>query len=124
MECYLISMHRLMHVLFVLAFAATSAVAAPLAVCQHADANAHAAALASSDASLGMAAQIEDRADAALEKRAPVAEVGAGTLAPVILPNIYSAMPRLMAQAIDWFADPPAELVGRSVLPLLSPPLN
>jgi hypothetical protein len=123
-KCYLISMRRLMHILFVLAFAVTSAVAAPLAVCQHAGANAHAAALASSDASIVMAAQIEDSADAALEKRTPVAEVGAGTLAAVILPNIYSATPRLMAQATRWFADPPAELAGRSILPLLNPPLN
>ena len=117
-------MSRVTHILFVLAFTLTSAIAAPFAVCQHADAREHAAALASSDVSGAVAAQVEDSAEAAAEKRGSLAEAAAGVLTPVMLPKIYPAMPGRLAQVVDWFADPPAELAGRSVLPLLTPPLT
>lgn len=113
-----------MQILFVLAFALTSAIAAPFAMCQHADARAHAAALTSGDKSEVLSAQIEDSADAALEEQASLAEAAAGVLAAVLLPETAPSAFELGARGVAWLSAAPAKMVGRALRPLLTPPLR
>lgn len=117
-------MGRLMHFLFVLAFAATSAVATPFAVCQHADAKAHSVALASSDTAEAMVAQLEDSADSVAKKQGSTADTAGGALAPAMLPRGAWMAPRMASLSIGWFGDAPTSLIGRASPPLLDPPLN
>ncbi|WP_041390213.1 hypothetical protein [Sphingobium chlorophenolicum] len=117
-------MRALLQILFVLSFAASSAFAAPFVVCQHADTKAHAAALASDDSSEVLAAEVEENAEAAAEKRGSVIDTAAGTLAAVLLPNAHLVALRLVSQPKGWFPTDPALLIGWTAPPLLDPPLR
>ena len=93
------------------------------ALCQHADARAHAAALNSSDASMAAAASSEDSAAAAVGKDGALATAAAVSVASFILPADPIRFPTQLAGATEPFVRDAARLSGRSSPPLLEPPL-
>lgn len=113
-------MSRVLHILLFVAFAVTNVAAAPMAFCQHVDATAHSAALNSDDAATSADAHAEDAAGAV--GKGALAEVAASVTAAV-LPATGPALGRADAEPSVWFADRAASLVGRTLTPLLDPPL-
>lgn len=114
-------MVRVLHILLFVAFAVTNAAAAPMAFCQHVDATAHSAALNSDDAATSADAHAEDAAGA-VGKGGALAEVAA-SVAAAVLPATGPALGQADAEPSVWFADRAASMVGRTLTPLLDPPL-
>ncbi|WP_326525466.1 hypothetical protein [Sphingomonas sp.] len=117
-------MHRASHIFLVIAFVVSGVFAAPFSVCRHADAQAHAMALASTDASEALVAQLENEADAAAKKHGSLADFAAATLSAILVPNDQALATRAITRAVAWFVAAPASLIGRSSPPLLEPPLG
>lgn len=115
-------MQRLLILILTVMFAATSAFATPMAVCQHADAHAHAMALRSTDSIAAAQAQGEEIAQTAAKAHA-MANATASALAGAILP----AGPALLSQHADATLAPwPSDerlLTGRTDTPASPPPL-
>jgi hypothetical protein len=117
------TMQRLLLLLVMLAFGLTQAAAAPMAVCQHSDADAHAAALESDDAETAAAASHEEDAASAAGKRGVPTDAGGSAIGSIILPT---------GPAVPAAGEPagaprrPSEVLlpsGRVIAPLLDPPL-
>ncbi|WP_120717256.1 hypothetical protein [Tsuneonella amylolytica] len=115
-------MRRLFLFVMMLAFGMTQVAAAPLSVCRHADAKAHEAALTSSDDIVSASAQAEEAAASVAEKKGHAAD-GSVNLGNMLLPDL----PVIAAVGIEDRAQPaPADgavLTGRTISPLLNPPL-
>lgn len=116
-------MHRLLALLIMFAFGVTQSVAAPMAVCQHFDAAGHAAALSSSDSATAAAAHGEETAAAAAEKQGAIADAGAGGAHSVLMPGTPPLPDPRDATAPRWRPGDASGLAGRSIPPLLDPPL-
>lgn len=116
-------MRRLLILLFMLAVGLTNAAAAPLALCQHSSAASHVAALESTDASTAAAAHSEEAAAAAAEKQGSLADVAASALSGVLLPGGMILPSISEATALPWRPAESGQLTGRTVAPLLDPPL-
>jgi hypothetical protein len=106
--------------MLVLTIANGPAVAA--AICQHTDGGAHTAALQSADENVSAAAMDEESASKSLSSKAAIGDAAGTLLTGGILPH----QPVLLAQgasSIRSDAATPQKLEGRSVSPLLEPPL-
>jgi hypothetical protein len=116
-------MPRLLLLLLLLAFGVSNAVAAPLALCQHSSAGAHAAALESPDAATSASAHAEDAAAAASGKEGALAHVAATALGGMLLPG-GPALPHVIDTAmLPWPTEASARIRSRTLAPLLDPPL-
>lgn len=117
-------MPRLLLLLFLLAFGISNAVAAPLALCRHSSASAHAAALESSDLSVSSAAHNEESAASASEKEGALGHVAATALGGSLLPD-GPTLPSIRETAmIAWPVSDAQMFRSRTVAPLLDPPLG
>lgn len=116
-------MHRLTTLLILFAFVFTNGPAIASAMCQHGSANAHQAALLNSDADVSIVAQDEESAARSASKTGILADAAAPLLSGFILPaDPVSLAPRPAGPKISH-ASNSAGLQGRSVPPLLEPPL-
>lgn len=122
-ECYLMTMARLLTLLIMFAFVCTNGPAVAMAICEHEDARAHAAALRSSEASVSLLAQSEETAAKTASTQGMLSDAATTLLAGYILPTeAYSFAPRFIDR-VSRHAFNPAGLGSRSVPPLLEPPL-
>lgn len=114
---------RFVTLLILLALVFTNGPAVAMAMCQHNDASAHAAALLSSDASVSSEAQAEETAAKGASKQGFLGDAATTLLAGFMLPP-EPAIPSIssVASVAVVGADPP-EMIGGSVRPLLEPPL-
>lgn len=120
-----ISLHvpRFFVFLIALAFIATNGVAARAALCQHVDAQAHAAALESRDALTAAAAHHEAGAEAAAGKTGTLADAAAASLAGLLIPpRPVVPTPVVSKRTALPLANAPG-LSSRAIRPLLKPPL-
>jgi hypothetical protein len=117
------TMSRLLTLLIILALVATNGPAVAAAMCQHRDAGAHAAARQSAEASISVAALSEETAARAAAKSSSLSDAAAPLLAGYMLPDGPPALPfRIIVPASTRLSNAP-EPGGRSVRPLLEPPL-
>lgn len=123
LRCYLISMSRLTTLLILFALIFTNGPALASAMCRHGDATSHEAALQNTDIHISIVAQGEDASAEALSKRGTPGNAATSLLSGYILPHPVSLVPRLAAPSIDHVGAM-AGLYGRSVRPLLEPPLG
>lgn len=116
-------MTRLLSLLVMYAFVLTNAASVAAAVCQHADTRAHAFALHSPDREVAARARGEEAARKNVEQRGALADAAAVQLAGFILPSEPIALaPKSPERMRDRPHDESA-LTGRSISPLLEPPL-
>jgi hypothetical protein len=116
-------MHRLTTLLILFAFVFTNGPAIASAMCHHGSANAHQAALLNSDADVSIAAQDEESLARAASKKTILGDAAGPLLSGFILPaDPVSPAPRPAGAKISHPRNP-AGLQGRSVPPLLEPPL-
>ncbi|QAY75320.1 hypothetical protein ETR14_01320 [Sphingosinicella sp. BN140058] len=116
-------MSRLLTLLTLLALIFANSAAVASVLCQHGDAQAHAAALQSDDAAAASEARSEDRAERTISDLASLADAAAASLAGYALPPEPISVPlRLRALEHDQPGDA-APLSGRSISPMLEPPL-
>jgi predicted lipid-binding transport protein (Tim44 family) len=122
LRCYLTGVKRLVMMLMMIALAVTNATAMAAAVCRHQSAEAHVAALNSSDESIAAPARLEQAADDHMAKRGALADGGASSLPAFILPAepVAPALPHPKATPL-WPRNP-AMRPGVAVQPLLQPP--
>ncbi|PSJ43022.1 hypothetical protein [Allosphingosinicella deserti] len=117
-------MARLLPLLLLLVFVAGNGLAAPFALCRHADVTAHAAARTSEQLIISLAAHGEEAAESAGEKQGTLADAAASALAGALLPDepALSGISARGAMRIRMIA---AEaLFSRVIGPLLEPPLG
>jgi hypothetical protein len=117
------TMRRLLLLLIMLAFGLTQAAAAPMAVCLHSDADAHAEALESSYAETAAAASHEEVAGSAAEKRGVPADAGGSASGSVILPTGPAVPVAGVPGGVSRRPSNVLLLSGRVIAPLLDPPL-
>jgi hypothetical protein len=116
-------MRRLLLLLLMLTLSVTNGAAVAAAVCEHRDARAHQAALASSDLEIAADAHHEEAAAAAAEKKAGLADAAAVQLAGFLQPAEPAfAVPAAVAMTLR--PGDAARLSHRTTRPLLTPPLG
>lgn len=106
-----------------LALAMTNSSAVAAATCQHVDAQAHAYALHSADPEVAGTAQDEEAAAAAASKKGTFADAAAVQLAGFLQPSAPWISIRRSVEAMNSPPAHPQTLAGRTVSPLLEPPL-
>lgn len=116
-------MTRLTSLLLMIALVITNGPAIASALCRHADAAAHAAALQSDDHGVAASAVEEDRAAAAASKKGMLADAASVQLAGFVTPSepvlpLPLPTPSPIVRAVDEDSPP-----GRALRPLLEPPL-
>jgi hypothetical protein len=116
-------MARLVALLIMFAFVFTNGPAVAMAMCQHNDARAHTAALASTVVAVSMAAQSEERAADAASKQGALSDAAAPLLAGYLLPPELLPPLLLLVEPVDHDPMRVLGLPDRSVSPLLEPPL-
>ena len=109
--------------MLLLIFVAANGFAAPLALCRHADVSAHAAALASEQFAVSLAAHGEEAAEAAGDKQGTLADAAAGALAGVLLPDGPELSGISAGRAPRTRMIEAEALSSRAIGPLLEPPL-
>lgn len=114
---------RLVNLLLMLLLVVANGPAVATAICQHQDARAHAAAVQSADAGVSAEAVGEETAAKAALFDGALGEAAGTLLAGYMLPSepVLFA-PGLVPSTIGSMPDDPAS-IGRSVPPLLEPPL-
>ena len=115
-------MPRLLLLLTIILFAASNVVAAPLAVCRHADANAHTAAMESSDSGIAATAHGEDAAATAANKQRAMSDAAAASLVGVPPPAQPALPAHFDTQSPPERAANDSRLPNRAIPPLLEPP--
>ncbi len=123
LECYLITMARLLSLLLVFALVLTNGAVVPAALCQHADAQAHAAALQSSDVGAASAALAEETAAVESSKKNSLAQAAAVQLAGFMLPADPALPLPAGHESSATHATEPIALSSLTINPLLEPPL-
>lgn len=116
------TMVRLLTLLIMFALAVTNGAAVTAAMCQHPDALAHAAARQSSDDKIAAQARSEDTAGAAASKKGSLSDAAASVSGYILPPGSLSWPARALG-SMDRPSLAATRLAGRSVLPLLEPPL-
>lgn len=117
------TMARLVSLLIMFALAVTNGPAIAMAMCQHEDARAHAAARHNPDAGVSAAARTEEAAAREAAKRGSLGDAATTLLAGYILP---SDSPPLLPRSVEPTGGHSTHAPGlpsRSVPPLLEPPL-
>jgi predicted MFS family arabinose efflux permease len=115
-------MLRFVTLLMMLVLTIANGPAVAAAICQHTDGRAHTAALQSGDVNVSAEAMDEESASKALSSKAALGDAAGTLLAGAILPH----QPVLLVQGVASIgsdAATPRKLEGRSVSPLLEPPL-
>lgn len=115
-------MRQLLLLLMVVVFGVAHATAAPAALCRHASAEAHAAALVSADEQTASDAQHEEASAATAEKLAAMTDKVSANLFSGLLPGGSELPPALELAPRLYAADVPIELHDWAVAPLLHPP--
>ena len=115
-------MRRFLTLLLVLVLVATNGTAVATVLCKHQDAQAHASALESPDASEAAEAAGEETAAKTAGKKAPGADASASLLAAYMLPPASVSISVGDAGPADRFVVDGAVPTGRAVPPLLRPP--
>jgi len=116
-------MHRLLLLLLLFALAVSNSAAIAGVMCGHVDAEAHSAARESADAGTAQAALSEETKSKAVGKTGALSDSAAAALAGYALPPEGPALAvRIPAPAarLSWAA---LVLAGRSLRPILEPPL-
>lgn len=116
-------MSRLLSLLAMFALVLTNGTAIATAMCGHTDAQAHAAALQSTDARVASAAMTEDAASSTASKQATPADGAAVQLAGFLLPSNPVLPTPGSSGALDRRPADAAKLASRAISPLLQPPL-
>lgn len=116
-------MARLVTLLIILAFVVANGPAVAMAICQHGDARAHAAALQNHEADVSLAAQSEENAAKAASKAGSLSDAATTLLAGYILPPDSSSFPPRFAEPASRDVADASGPGSRSVPPLLEPPL-
>lgn len=116
-------MARLLSLLMILALVLTNGASVAAAVCQHADAQAHASALLSVDAETAADAQAEDRAARNALQKGTLVDAAAVQLAGFMLPPEVAVPAPVRTEPIKRHAADERVLANRAVSPLLEPPL-
>jgi hypothetical protein len=117
------TMARLLTLLMMLVLAIANGPAVAAAICEHRDARSHAAAAASADAGVSAEALGEEAAAKAAAGDAALGDAASTLLAGFLLPVQPSSLPFRAVEASTMGLGPAAVLTGRSVPPLLEPPL-
>lgn len=116
-------MRRILTLLLLLVLVATNGTAVAAVLCQHQDAQAHQAALASDDAAVSADAEDEENAAKSAGKKASASDASASLLGGYMLPPDSPAFALRDSdeaqRAIADYSGPP----GLEVPPLLRPPL-
>jgi hypothetical protein len=112
-----------MSLLIMFAFVFTNGPAVAMAMCEHEDVRAHAAALQSSDDGASIVAQSEDTAARAAAKQGTLGDAAATLLGGYILPPAIVALPTHVGETLRQPAADRLRMASRSVPPLLEPPL-
>ena len=112
-----------MTLLIMVAFLLANGPAVAMAMCQHGDARAHAAALQSSEAGVSVVAQSEETAAKAESKKGSLSDAATTLLAGYILPPDSSRLELRLSERVDRYMTSASGLGSRSVPPLLEPPL-
>ena len=122
-ECYFIAVARLLTLLILFALAVTNGPAVAMAMCQHGDARAHAAARQSTEAGTAAAAMSEEAAAQAAPEQASLGDAARTLLAGYMLPGDPLPLPNRLVEAGATHIPLLYESDGRTVPPLLEPPL-
>jgi hypothetical protein len=117
------TMARLLTLLMMLVLAIANGPAVAAAICEHRDARSHAAAAASADAGVSAEAIGEETAAKAAGGDGALGDAASTLLAGYLLPAQPSPLPFRTIEASAGSPGEAAVLVGRSVPPLLEPPL-
>jgi len=116
-------MARLLTLLMMLTLVVANGSAAAGAVCRHGDARAHAIARQSTDAKIAAAALTEETAAAAASKKGALGGSASLSLPAYIVPQAAPAFAPRAAEPVRGWTREPAPLPGRSIRPLLEPPV-
>ncbi|HTU13059.1 MAG TPA: hypothetical protein VMG08_19375 [Allosphingosinicella sp.] len=116
-------MRRLLALLLICALSVSNAAGLAAATCRHDNADAHALALQSADAAIAAEAAKEDIAALATEKDGALADTAGASLSSFIVPAGDLAYSIQTRDSPGLFLATPASLSGRSLRPLLDPPL-
>ena len=122
-ECYFMTVARLLTLLILFALAVTNGPAVAMAMCQHGDARAHSAARQSSDTGAAAAAMNEEAAAKAASEQASLGDAAGTLLAGYMLPGDPLPLPKRVVEASVKHMPLLYEPGGRTVRPLLEPPL-
>ena len=114
---------RFVTLLIMLAFVFTNGPAIAMAMCQHNDARAHAAALQSPDSEMSVKALSEEIVAKAASGQGSLGEAATTLLAGYILPPEPLPLPLRFVEPMTRDPTDVAGRRGRSVPPLLEPPL-
>jgi hypothetical protein len=114
---------RLLTLLMIFAFLIANGPAVAMAMCQHEDPRAHAAALQSLEAEISVVAQSEEAAATAASKKGSLNEAATTLLAGYILPGDPPSFPRRFVEPAAAHLADSSRMGSRSVPPLLEPPL-
>ena len=114
---------RLLTLLMIFAFLIANGPAVAMAMCQHEDARAHAAALQSMETEISVVAQSEEAAAKAASKKGSLSEAATTLLTGYILPSDLSPFPPRVVEPAGQHVADASRLGSRSVPPLLEPPL-
>ncbi len=117
------TMRWLLTLLMIFALSITNGVAVASAICEHEDARAHALARASADAGVAAVAIGEEKAAEAASSKASLADASGNLLAGYMLPPEPVLQPSPRLDPASRPMSHPAELDGRSLRPMLEPPL-
>jgi hypothetical protein len=115
-------MARLVTLLIMFAFVFTNGPAVAMAMCQHNDAKAHAAALLGADAGLAAIAQAEETAANTASQQGALGDAAMTLMAGFLLPPETHSFPLRSTEPANRHSAHPVELASRSVPPLLEPP--
>jgi hypothetical protein len=122
--CYLITVRRVLALLIMFAMTVSNGAGLAAAMCQHEDVGAHAMALQSADKAVAAAAAGEEAAAAhSSETQGTLADSAPASLAGFILPSDGLTLPPRIEDPTQRYAGKFARLSGRSLRPLLKPPL-
>lgn len=116
-------MSRFLTFLILLALTFSNSAAVASVLCQHGDAQAHAAALQSHDAASAAEARSEDTAERSISDLASLADAAAASLAGYALPPEPISVPLHLRTLQHGHAGEVAPLSGRAISPMLEPPL-
>jgi hypothetical protein len=116
-------MARFVALLMMLVLVIANGPAVAAAICQHHDARAHAAAAASADAAISAEALGEETAAITAASDGALGDAAGTLLAGWLLPPQPSSLPLRRMEPLARIASQPVVLAGRSVPPLLEPPL-
>ena len=116
-------MTRLVTLLMMIALVVANGSAAATAMCHHRDARAHAIARQSQDAKVAAVALTEETAAAAASKKGALGSNVSLSLPAYIVPEAALAPAPDAARPMPRPQGEPARLSGRSIRPLLEPPV-